>query len=284
MAVNKQTAGGADVQTHTHFLQRDALYDEEKPYSLRYTPPAGFPRANIKLERHGIRVRDVRPAKDDLSFERDGFEVIDFSSQMKYQDWDDDSKIKSVYLREVADRLRKALGACHVQIFEHTVGMAPNIDTTVPWALNMVRSLNPEKAEEIIKHRIQCVKWVIPINWPGAVLTKVSVWKPLVGPVRDWPLAMCEPGTMDVHRDLEPCDLVYPDYVVENQQVYFSDAFRWLYLSDQQPNEAWIFLQSDTDPSGKPVAHTAFPMPSSHENTGPRESIEVRALVYYGGF
>lgn len=63
---------------------------------------------------------------------------------------------------------------------------------------------------------------------------------------------MCDPKTMNVDEDLEPCDLVYPDYVVENRQVYFSKAFKWFYLSDQQPNEAWVFLQSDTDPKGKP--------------------------------
>ncbi|KAL1616796.1 hypothetical protein SLS54_008188 [Diplodia seriata] len=218
MTFKMKTAGEAGVLSHTHFLQRDDLYIEEKPYSLRYTPPEGSSRANIKLELHEIRVRDVRPVKDKLSFETDGCAIVDLGSRMKYEDWDDDSQVKAVYLREVADLLRRVL------------------DTTVPWVLDMVRSLNPETAEEILKHRIQCV----------------NVWKPLIGPVRDWPLAMCDPQSVNVDQDLEPCDLVYPDYVVENQQVYFSDAFEWAYLSDQQPNEAWIFLQSDTDPDGKP--------------------------------
>ncbi|KAL1638134.1 hypothetical protein SLS58_008971 [Diplodia intermedia] len=261
MTFKMKTAGEAGVLSHAHFLQRDDLYTKEKPYSLRYTPPEGFPRANIRLERHDIRVRDVRAVKDELSFERDGCEIVHLSSQMKYADWDDDSTIKSVFLREVADHLRKALNAQHVQIFEHTVCIVPDPviqeltmerDTTVPWVLDMVRSLNPETAEEIMKHRIQCVKSVYQIGRTDAALTQISVWKPLVGPIRDWPLAMCDPRSMNVDQDLEPCDLVYPDYVVENQQVYFSDAFEWAYLSDQQPNEAWIFLQSDTDPYGKP--------------------------------
>ncbi|KAK0664428.1 hypothetical protein DIS24_g729 [Lasiodiplodia hormozganensis] len=246
----------AEVWTHTHFLQRDPLYQEEKPYSLRYTPPEGFPRANIKLERHEIMVKDIRPDKDKLSFRKDGYCINDLRSRMKYGDWDEDSKVKEIYLREVADMLRKTLGACHVQIFEHTVRKRheifpistgepykynqptsiAHIDTTAPWVLDMVRSLNPENAAEILKHQVQCV----------------NVWKPLVGPVKDWPLAMCDPQTMNVDRDLEPCDLVYPDYVVENRQVYYSDAFKWFYLSNQQPNEAWVFLQSDTDPIGKP--------------------------------
>ena len=38
----------------------------------------------------------------------------------------------------------------------------------------------------------------------------LSVWKPLKGPVQDWPLAMCDPRSIKPETDLEPCDLVYP--------------------------------------------------------------------------
>jgi hypothetical protein len=58
---------------------------------------------------------------------------------------------------------------------------------------------------------------------------------------------MCDPKSLEPAVDLEPCDLVYPDYVVENRQVYFSERQRWMYLSDQMPNEAWVFMQADTD-------------------------------------
>jgi hypothetical protein len=44
---------------------------------------------------------------------------------------------------------------------------------------------------------------------------------------------------------------VYPDYVVENRQVYHSTNFDWFYISDQQPHEAWVFLQSDSEPETK---------------------------------
>lgn len=63
---------------------------------------------------------------------------------------------------------------------------------------------------------------------------------------------MCDPGTINPKTDLEPCDLVYADYVVENRQLYYSNTQQWFYLSDQMPNEAWVFLQSDTDAGTKP--------------------------------
>lgn len=109
------------VHTTTHFLKRDELYDTEKPYSLRFTPPEGFPRANIKLERHDIDIHDVRKEAKDFVFGRDGVEIIDFESTMAYEDYDNDGTVKEVLLKEVANRLKTFLGAQHVQIFEHTV-------------------------------------------------------------------------------------------------------------------------------------------------------------------
>ena len=109
------------VQSYTHFLQRDSLYNEEKPYSLRYTAPDGFPRANIKLDRHNILVEDCRARKHDLSIEKTGCFIWNFETRMSYDDFDDTNKIKSIYLTDVAEGLCGMLGASKVQIFEHTV-------------------------------------------------------------------------------------------------------------------------------------------------------------------
>lgn len=111
----------AIVRSHTHFLKRDPLYNEEKPYSLRFTAPDGFPRANIKLDRHDLDVFDVRPKKDELSLESNGCFVWNFKSRMPYDDFDNEAKVREIYLVEVADGLRQRLGARQVQIFEHTV-------------------------------------------------------------------------------------------------------------------------------------------------------------------
>ena len=101
----------------------------------------------------------------------------------------------------------------------------------------MATQLNPTRAPQLRHARIQCV----------------NVWKPIRGPVRDWPLALCSSASIDnPATQFEACDLVYPDYVVENRQVYHWDRADWFYASDQMPHEAWVFLQSDTDESTKP--------------------------------
>ena len=65
------------------------------------------------------------------------------------------------------------------------------------------------------------------------------------GPVRDWPLALCDASTVDP-KDVQPGDLVYGNYVVENCQVHESPSQKWYYLRDQGPEEAWVFVQSDS--------------------------------------
>lgn len=147
------------LNTRTPFFKRLPLYSEEKPYSLRYTPPSGFPRANIEVEQHKILVDDVRPHLASLSLAKYGCKILPIASRMQYADFDDEESIKAVYLREVADLLCQHLGAQRVQIFEHTVrrrhpefpistGEAyrwnrptsiAHIDTTLPWVLDMAR-------------------------------------------------------------------------------------------------------------------------------------------------
>jgi hypothetical protein len=88
-------------------------------------------------------------------------------------------------------------------------------------------------------------------------------------------------STVEV-KDIHPGDLVYDDYIVENCQLHFSDKQRWFYLRDQTPEEAWVFIQSDSKTIGikQGVPHSAFPLPNSGKTELPRESIEIRCLVY----
>jgi hypothetical protein len=112
---------GSDViRTTAHFLTRNDLYRTEKPYSLRFPPPEGFSRQSTQLEEHEISVQDIRKSKP-LSFALEGCTVLGLQSSMKYEDYDDEEKVKVIYLKEVAGCLREFFGASKVQIFEHRV-------------------------------------------------------------------------------------------------------------------------------------------------------------------
>ena len=115
------------LTTSMYFLKPQELYLTEKPYSLRFVPPETFPRSNIALERHkDVSIVDIRSKVHQLSFEKNGFRIMQLQSKMHYDDFDDEEKIVKIYLREVANKLRDELGAKHVHIFEHTVGQSIN--------------------------------------------------------------------------------------------------------------------------------------------------------------
>ena len=75
-----------------------------------------------------------------------------------------------------------------------------------------------------------------------------SAWKPLKGPVRDWPLALCDASTITPSTDFEAADTVYekrgPD---ENYQIYYRPEHQWFYLSEQDVSEILLFRQYDSD-------------------------------------
>lgn len=110
------------VRGSIHFLNRDALYDLEKPYTIRYALPDGTPRTNSQHEEHhGLLIQNIRPQLQHFSMESHGFTVVKMESAMMYQDFENEDRIINIYLAEVARKLRETLKARHVQVYEHTV-------------------------------------------------------------------------------------------------------------------------------------------------------------------
>ena len=53
-------------------------------------------------------------------------------------------------------------------------------------------------------------------------------------------------SSVNADSDLEARDMVYYDNVVDTHLAYKSDAYKFMYLSDQKATEAWVMLQSDS--------------------------------------
>ena len=76
-----------------------------------------------------------------------------------------------------------------------------------------------------------------------------SVWKPLRGPLRDWPLALCQLESVD-DKDLVPIDEVHVGDILESHQIYYNPEQKWCYLKDQLPSELLIFKAADSKIKG----------------------------------
>ncbi|KAI0195582.1 hypothetical protein EV127DRAFT_153885 [Xylaria flabelliformis] len=202
-----------------------------------------------------------------------------------------------------------------VVIFDHTIrrrqpGAARgpvqqvHVDQTPAAAAARVRRhLPPAEAEELLKHRFQLI----------------NVWRPISHPATDHPLAVID-WRSTVPEDFTPVDLLYPkraDSVMDDDDrgkeklpdktndrystegyeprgetmgVLANENHRFYYVKDMTPEEVLLLKCYDSwgegEPDGKKglavrTPHTAFEDPTTPKDAKPRESIEVRALVFY---
>lgn len=86
---------------------------------------------------------------------------------------------------------------------------------------------------------------------------------------------------MNPETDLLVVDEVFPTVANEVYQVLHNPKHEWYYLSDQTDKEVAIFAGYDSK-LGQQVAvpHCSFDL-GDGSSGGPRESIEVRAFVFY---
>jgi hypothetical protein len=71
--------------------------------------------------------------------------------------------------------------------------------------------------------------------------------------------------------------------VGETYRFTYNPNHSWFYFPNMQRDEALLIKCYDSKQDGRArfTAHTAFDDPSSPPNAAPRESIEIRALVFW---
>lgn len=177
-------------------------------------------------------------------------------------------------------------GASRVFIFDHTIRRAAadtrtggaqqqpvrgpvnrvHIDQSYTAARNRVPHHLPAEAERLLAGRHQII----------------NAWRPIRRVGRD-PLAVADARSVP-DADLLPVGLIYPDRRGETFTVRPGGvgAHRWYYLHGQTPGEVMLIkcFDSKVDGRARRVPHSAFVDPAG-EGEPPRESIEVRALVFH---
>lgn len=253
-----------------------------KPRTYAFDPPPGQPKSTALPEPHQVPVFDGRSISDSFSLDREGFALVRHPTAVR--DFYNDEEIRKIYYPAAESFIRATLRADRVVIFDHTVrrrvegaadvrGAGPrqpatriHVDQTDASGANRVREHLPAEADELLKGRAQVI----------------NLWRPIRGPLRDTPLALCDAASVAT-EDLIASDLIYPSRQGETYSVKFNPDHRWFYFPEMTADQALLLkcYDSATDGRARFAAHTAFVDPTTPADALPRESIELRTLVFH---
>ncbi len=228
-----------------------------------------------------MAVQNGRLLADRLSLEEQGFVFVEHKT--KVADFFDPAQLESVYYPEVEQLIKRESGASRVVIFDHTLRsgdesereeklirepvLSAHNDYTEWSGPNRVREILPNEAEALLARRFAIIQ----------------VWRAINQPIQANPLAVADA------KSIEPDDLVvaerrYPHRVGQTYRLKYSPKHRWFYFPEMRRDEALVFKVFDSEKDGRArfTPHTSFQDPASPPNAPPRQSIEVRALAFFG--
>jgi hypothetical protein len=244
--------------------------------------PADRSRSYWPTEMHEVTITDMRPIADELSFERNGFCLVNEPSAVK--NFYDPEEVERDYLPEIVDLVTRLTGAAKVITFGTMLrsndpkvgdGRLPSFGAHIDYGDRTVRQvtkdiLGEEEAEKWLKGRFMLI----------------NLWRP-IRTVERVPLALCDAST--VHRE----DIFESEVrgglgdpgrpSLYGFNLAYSPVHRWYYVPQMRPDEILAFKLFDSDSSQVQLtAHSAFEDPETRPDAPARESIEIRTISYLG--
>jgi hypothetical protein len=252
--------------------------------SINAKVETGIRDRNFTLETHEVKIHNLRGDEHNVTLDKTGFQL--YNHPAKHTAFTNDADIEKEYYPESIELIKQLTGASRVVLFDHTIrrrrageiDSSPDkrqpvsqthVDQTPKSAVDRVhRHLPAEDVPELLKHRFQII----------------NLWRPISHPADDWPLALCDFRSVDPATDVMPVALVYPDRKGETYGVRYSPNQKWTYFSGVTPEELILIKCYDSIQDGSVALftpHTGFSDPNTPKGALPRESIELRALVFY---
>jgi hypothetical protein len=266
------------------------LEAREGPAQVRiYPPSSGIATVRPPSERRLVWIRDARTIAESLRLDEQGFEV--HSRPSGFTDFYDDAAVRERYYPEVETAMRELTGAYAVIVFDHNVRSAARaaqgelgVRLPVDQAHNdyTVHS-GPKRKQEILEAAGRS-------DLADRHAAFVNLWRPIVGPVWDNPLAVCDARSVSLD-DLVATDILHfgendlavPRHSGQIYSVRHNPGHRWFYVSQMEPDEVLLLKCYDSRADGRArfMPHTGFQNPACPSEFVPRESIEARTLVVF---
>ena len=234
-------------------------------------------------------IRDARPFANRLRLDEHGFELHRVPTA--FADFYDEAAVRERYYPEVESCLRGILGALAVVVFDHNVRSAARAARgEVGVRLPVDQAHNDYTEASGPKRKLEILEAAGRSDLADRRVAFVNLWRPIVGPVLDNPLAVCDARTVapedlaatDIHHFGED-DLEVPRHSGQIYSVRYNPAQRWFYVSAMRPEEFLLLKGYDSRADGRArfMPHTGFANPDRPGEFVPRESIEARTLVVF---
>jgi len=179
-----------------------------------------------------------------------------------------------------------------IQIIHHQVRNAEKnnaegmeINTSVQGYANAIHSdIQAVSADDLFKKNVTSIPELKDCDKGRYVY--INVWRNISDePIQANPLAV-----LDEQSAVAPDDYIISEFYSEGVKMLQTrlnakNAYlhKWYYYPNMTKNEALLFKHYDSDPTltGRLCFHTAFSDPTSQLDAPSRESIEVRAYIYF---
>lgn len=255
---------------------------DEKPVFHSSALTGSVPKIFFENEEHVVPIGDMREIADELSVDREGFELLRHSTRVS--DLYDDDAVENEYNPEIEALLKERFNADQVVVFDVTRRSDGGDGAANPDGLRgPARRVHADYTEKSGPQRVRDILGEAEAQRlfdSGAHIIQVNVWRPIKGPVQRAPLAVVD-STSLLPGDLVATDQVFPDRVGEIYHLAFSPDQRWYFAPEMTPDEVLLLKGWDSIEDGRTRfnAHGAFELTETAKDAPARESIELRTLV-----
>jgi hypothetical protein len=242
---------------------------EGRAEHLVYPLASGRKLVRPPQEYHAMDIADCRALAAPPTVDDAGYALLEHASAVG--DFYDDETVRAEYYPEVIALLKDALAAHEVVVFDHNQRSAaraargqPGVRTPVDAAhVDYTPSSGPRRAREILDGAGK-------LALADRRLALINVWRPIVGPVEDVPLAVCDargiaPDDLvetDIHHFGEE-DLEHPRHSGQIYSLRHNPTHRWYYAAHMQPFEVLLLKNWDSEPGRACYTpHTGFRNPA----------------------
>ncbi|MES2564669.1 MAG: CmcJ/NvfI family oxidoreductase [Pseudomonadota bacterium] len=237
-------------------------------------------RTQGQLERVSMPIEDGRAMRATFALETNGFVLVDHPTQM--QNFFDDHALKSIYYPEVERLIERVSGAARVVIFDHTLRSGDEAEREAKLVREPVLSAHNDYTEWSGPQRVR----EIMNEEADALLARryaiIQVWRAIAAPIESNPLALADARSV-APEDLLVAERRYPTRVGQTYRLKHNPTHRWFYFPRMRRDEAIVFKVYDSQRDGRArfTPHTAIDDPNTPPSAPARQSIEVRALVFF---